>query len=38
MVPTLRIELGAEHYHCSVLPLYYVGIISSLSIGDTTAQ
>ena len=26
MVPTRRIELRAEHYHCSVLPLYYVGI------------
>ena len=25
MVPTRRIELRAEHYHCSVLPLYYVG-------------
>lgn len=27
MVPTRRIELRAEHYHCSVLPLYYVGLI-----------
>lgn len=25
MVPVPRIELSAEHYHCSVLPLYYVG-------------
>ena len=24
-MPTRRIELRAEHYHCSVLPLYYVG-------------
>lgn len=29
MVPTRRIELRAEHYHCSVLPLYYVGIRGS---------
>ena len=26
LVPTPRIELGAEHYHCSVLPLNYVGV------------
>ena len=26
MVPPLRIELRAEHYHCSVLPLNYGGI------------
>ena len=26
MVPVPRIELSAEHYHCSVLPLYYTGI------------
>ena len=25
MVPVPRIELSAEHYHCSVLPLYYTG-------------
>ena len=26
MVPTRRIELRAAHYHCAVLPLYYVGL------------
>lgn len=26
MVPPPRIELGAEHYHCSVLPLNYGGM------------
>jgi hypothetical protein len=27
MVPLPRIELGTEHYHCSVLPLNYSGIV-----------
>jgi hypothetical protein len=27
LVPLPRIELGAEHYHCSVLPLNYSGIV-----------
>lgn len=27
MVPSPRIELGAEHYHCSILPLNYDGVM-----------
>ena len=27
MVPVPRIELSAEHYHCSVLPLYYTCLL-----------
>jgi hypothetical protein len=26
MVPSPRIELGTEHYHCSVLPLNHDGV------------
>ena len=27
LVPSPRIELGAEHYHCSILPLNYDGVM-----------
>ena len=36
MVPIPRIELGLKHYHCFVIPLYYIGISGGQSWIRTT--